>query len=115
VDVEEEAEEDAGCVSFYRICVEQLISLLWSGFARRYFTLYESGVLEYAFEPHKPARDHLLMQSAAISSSPGHKDIHLDASNATFHVKCLTMEDFQMWMTALRYVTFLCVRYNPTV
>lgn len=55
------------------------------------------------------------MQSAAISSSPGHKDIHLDASNATFHVKCLTTEDFQMWMTALRYVNILCVGHDLTV
>jgi hypothetical protein len=72
------------------------------GFARRYFTLHESGVLEYSFEPDKPVRDHILVQSAVISTTTGHRDIHLDASNATFHMKCLTTEDFDMWMTALR-------------
>jgi hypothetical protein len=59
-------------------------------------------VFEYGFEPGKPARDHILVQSAAISTTPGQRDIHLDAENAIFHVKCLTTEDFDMWMGALR-------------
>lgn len=74
-----------------------------SGFARRYFTLYHSGVLSYAIEPNQPARDHILLPQAAISTALGRKDIHIDSANATFHIKCLSEEEFTSWMTAFRY------------
>jgi oxysterol-binding protein-related protein 3/6/7 len=76
----------------------------YTGFARRYFILHESGLLEYSFEPGKPIRDELFIPSAAISTTPGHRDIHLDGDNAIFHVKCLTTEDFNKWMAAFRCV-----------
>lgn len=80
-----------------------------SGFARRYFTLYHSGMLSYSFEPGQPARDHILLPQAAISTAPGRKDIHIDSTNATFHIKCLSTEDFFKWMAAFRCVSFhLC-------
>lgn len=72
------------------------------GFARRYFKLYQSGLLEYSFDPEKAARDQMYLTQAAITTTPGHKDIHLDGSTAMFHVKCLTGEDFEKWMAALR-------------
>lgn len=72
------------------------------GFARRYFVLYDSGLLEYSFEPGKPSRDRVLIPTAAISTSPGHRDIHIDASNATFHIKTLDTDDFNKWMIAFR-------------
>lgn len=75
-----------------------------TGFARRYFTLYHSGVLSYSFEPGQPSRDQILLPQAAISTAPGRKDIHIDSPNATFHIKCLSSEDFVQWMTAFRYV-----------
>jgi hypothetical protein len=74
------------------------------GFARRYFTLTESGVLSYSFEPRQPPRDQLLILRAAISTSPGRKDIHIDSDTTTFHVKCLSTYDFDKWMAALRCV-----------
>ena len=74
------------------------------GFARRYFTLYHSGVLSYSFEPGQPARDQILLPQAAISTAPGRKDIHIDSPNATFHIKCLSSEDFTRWMSAFRCV-----------
>lgn len=72
------------------------------GFARRYFTLYQSGLLSYAFEPGQPVRDQIFLNNAAISTSPGRKDIHIDSNTATFHIKCLSTEDFNNWMTAFR-------------
>lgn len=72
------------------------------GFARRYFTLYQTGLLSYSFEPGKPSRDQLSVPHAAISTYPGRKDIHIDSHNATFHLKCLSSDDFNQWMVALR-------------
>ncbi|KAF8167899.1 Oxysterol-binding protein-domain-containing protein [Crassisporium funariophilum] len=72
------------------------------GFARRYFTLYQSGLLSYAFEPGQPIRDQIFLHNAAISTAPGRKDIHIDSNTATFHIKCLSTDDFNNWMTAFR-------------
>ncbi|KZT06798.1 uncharacterized protein LAESUDRAFT_725561 [Laetiporus sulphureus 93-53] len=72
------------------------------GFARRYFTLQQSGWLSYSFEPGQPSRDQVFLPQAAICSTPGRKDIHIDSGNATFHIKCLSEQDFDMWMAAFR-------------
>ncbi|KAK1229386.1 Oxysterol-binding protein 3 [Marasmius sp. AFHP31] len=72
------------------------------GFARRYFTLYQTGLLTYSFEPGQPIRDQIILHTAAITTSPGRKDIHIDSSNATFHMKCLSTDDFSRWMVAFR-------------
>lgn len=72
------------------------------GFARRYFILYQSGRLAYSFEPGQPIRDDISLQHAAISTEPGRKDIHIDSNAATFHIKCLSSEDFEIWMKAFR-------------
>ncbi|KAI0082200.1 hypothetical protein K474DRAFT_1688199 [Panus rudis PR-1116 ss-1] len=72
------------------------------GFARRYFVLHRSGLLLYSFEPGQPTRDQIHLGQAAISSSVGRRDIHIDAPNATFHMKCLSSDDFNTWMTAFR-------------
>ncbi|KAJ7169624.1 oxysterol binding protein [Mycena filopes] len=71
------------------------------GFARRYFTLYQSGILTYAFDRGQPVRDQVSLHHSAISTAPGRKDIHID-SNTTFHIKCLSTDDFDQWMTAFR-------------
>ncbi|KIY65502.1 hypothetical protein CYLTODRAFT_432183 [Cylindrobasidium torrendii FP15055 ss-10] len=72
------------------------------GFARRYFTLYQSGLLTYSMDTGQPVRDQISLHQAAISTAPGRKDIHLDSNTATFHIKCLSMDDFNQWMTAFR-------------
>jgi hypothetical protein len=33
---------------------------------------------------------------------PARKEIHVDSSNATFHIRCLNTSDFEGWMSALR-------------
>ncbi|KAJ7492874.1 oxysterol binding protein [Mycena latifolia] len=71
------------------------------GFARRYFTLYQSGILTYAFDRGQPVRDQVSLHHSAISTAPGRKDIHID-SNTTFHIKCLSTDDFDQWMAAFR-------------
>lgn len=77
------------------------------GFARRYFVLHRTGLLSYSFEPGQPIRDQLSLRGAAVSTSPGRKDIHVDSSTATFHLKCLDTQDFNTWMSAFRKFIFL--------
>ncbi|KAG6911802.1 hypothetical protein DXG01_000049 [Tephrocybe rancida] len=72
------------------------------GFARRYFTLYQSGILSYSFEPGQPVRDQVILHHAAITTAPGRRDIHIDSNTATFHIKCLSVDDFNMWILACR-------------
>ncbi|KAH7883783.1 Oxysterol-binding protein-domain-containing protein [Phlebopus sp. FC_14] len=72
------------------------------GFARRYFVLDHSGVLSYSLDPKHPVRDQISIPHAALSTAIGRKDIHIDASNATFHIKCLSTDDFNTWMSAFR-------------
>ncbi|KAJ3907829.1 oxysterol binding protein [Lentinula edodes] len=72
------------------------------GFARRYFMLDQSGILCYSFEPGQPIRDQIHLPNAAISTASGRKDIHIDSDRATFHLKCLSTEDFTQWMGAFR-------------
>lgn len=72
------------------------------GFARRYFVLHESGILSYSLSPKHPVRDQIAIPHAALSTAEGRKDIHVDSNNATFHIKCLTTEDFNTWMAAFR-------------
>lgn len=72
------------------------------GFARRYFVLHQSGTLSYSISPKHPVRDQILISQAALSTAVGRKDIHIDSSNATFHIKCLTTDDFNTWMSAFR-------------
>ena len=86
-----------------RSCNPNTLTHCASGFARRYFILYHSGILSYSVEPGQPARDHILLPQAAISTAQGRKDIHIDSDNATFHIKCLNTEDFYSWMGAFRY------------
>jgi len=82
------------------------------GFARRYFILQQSGLLSYSFEPGKPSRDEIFLPRAAISTTPGHKDIHIDSDAATFHIKCLTTDDFNKWMTAFRsFSSFIVIEF----
>ncbi|KAF5382908.1 hypothetical protein D9757_006329 [Collybiopsis confluens] len=49
-----------------------------------------------------PIRDQIYLPNAAIATAPGRKDIHIDSNNATFHLKCLSTEDFTQWMAAFR-------------
>ncbi|KAG2155379.1 Oxysterol-binding protein-domain-containing protein [Suillus clintonianus] len=72
------------------------------GFARRYFVLDQSGSLSYSIDPKRPIRDKIFLPHAALSTAVGRKDIHVDSSNATFHIKCLTADDFNTWLTAIR-------------
>jgi len=83
--------------------VKYVFAFPFPGFARRYFTLFQSGLLAYAFEPGQPIRDQVYLNNAAISTAPGRKDIHIDSNTATFHIKCLSTDDFNSWMTAFRW------------
>ncbi|KAI9572777.1 Oxysterol-binding protein-domain-containing protein [Boletus coccyginus] len=72
------------------------------GFARRYFVLYQSGALTYSLDPKCPVRDRIFLPHAALSTVVGRKDIHLDSSTATFHIRCPSPEDFNNWTFAFR-------------
>ncbi|KAI6133233.1 hypothetical protein EDD16DRAFT_1890827 [Pisolithus croceorrhizus] len=94
---QEEKKENAGyaTVPSYTSALK-----LVAGFARRYFVLRESGILSYSISPKHPVRDQIAIPHAALSTAVGRKDIHVDSSNATFHIKCFTIEDFNTWMAA---------------
>ncbi|KAG9314544.1 Oxysterol-binding protein-domain-containing protein [Chiua virens] len=81
--------------------------MMMQGFARRYFVLRQSGTLSYSFDPKQPVRDQIFLPHAALSTVAGRRDIHLDSSTATFHIKCLSKEDFDTWTSAFR--TFIIV------
>ena len=49
----------------------------------------------------------MVLSQAAVSTAPGRKDIHVDSNTATFHIKCLSGEDFDKWMLAFRYVLYV--------
>lgn len=100
---EEAQKEDARLVFCHSQFSETAIDP-FSGFARRYFVLYNNGLLQYSFEPGQPVRDQISLQNAAVSTAPGRKDIHIDSNTATFHIKCLNTADFDMWMTAFRSI-----------
>ena len=76
--------------------------LINKGFARRYFVLRKSGILSYSYQHGGTTRDQIAMADASLSSSATRKDIHIDSGSATFHIKALKQEDFDIWMTALR-------------
>lgn len=99
---EEEKEEASRLVLYLNrdLC---LMPVLAAGYARRYFILQSSGILAYSFEPGSQVRDQISLPGAAISSSAKHRDIHVDSSRVTFHIKCLSSRDFEIWMGALRY------------
>jgi hypothetical protein len=86
------------------------------GFARRYFILQDSGHLSYSFGPGKPPRDEVYLPRAAISTAPGRKDIHIDSNATTFHIKCLSIEDFDRWMSAFRssMIVFMSTRLTSS-
>ena len=106
---EEAQEEAAGYESEFQTSIFYTFTLNFSGYARRYFVLYASGLLSYSFEKNSDIRDQIFLQTAAISSSPGRRDIHVDSGTVTFHIKCLTKQDFDLWMGALRYVNVLTI------
>jgi oxysterol-binding protein-related protein 3/6/7 len=72
------------------------------GFAKRYFTLFNTGILSYAFGKGQPVRDQITLHDAVISTTPGQLDIHVDSNISTYHIKCLTTADFDAWMVAFR-------------
>ncbi|KAG8976696.1 hypothetical protein FRB90_009059, partial [Tulasnella sp. 427] len=85
------------------------------GYAKRYFVLSSQGVIAYSFEPGAPIRDQITLKLASITSSANDKSraIHIDSTNATFHLKALSPTDFALWMSALR--KFCIVASNPVV
>jgi hypothetical protein len=107
VDAQEEEEENARYSNLFVVIDIQIAINSHPGFARRYFVLDKEGVLSYSFQPGHNIRDHVMLQQAAVSTIPGRKDIHVDGENTTFHIKCLSTEDFNTWMAAIRYAVYL--------
>lgn len=113
----EEEKEEASRLVLYLNCDLCLMPVLAVGYARRYFILQSSGILAYSFEPGSQVRDQISLPGAAISSSAKHRDIHVDSSRVTFHIKCLSSQDFEIWMGALRYRSLnnsTCAATKPT-
>ncbi|KZT44580.1 hypothetical protein SISSUDRAFT_1056912 [Sistotremastrum suecicum HHB10207 ss-3] len=72
------------------------------GFAKRYFRLYSSGLLSYAYHPDLSPRDQIDLSSAVISNKSHRLDIHIDSDNSLFHIHCESSAQFDQWMSDFR-------------
>ena len=52
------------------------------------------------------------LASVAQSLMLARKEIHVDSSNATFHIRCLNTSDFEGWMSALRCATHASLSFD---
>lgn len=69
--------------------------------------------MAYSFEPGSTIRDQISLLGAAISFTPRRRDIHVDSARVTFHIKCLSENDFDSWMSALRYLLSVSMDSAP--
>lgn len=78
------------------------LTLIISGYARRYFVLKPDGVLVYSTSPGSNPRDSIPLRLATITSSERAHQITVDSGTKTFHIRCLTPADFERWMGAFK-------------
>ncbi|KZO99755.1 hypothetical protein CALVIDRAFT_544397 [Calocera viscosa TUFC12733] len=81
------------------------------GFARRHFTLTAHGVLAYRLSPTQPVRGSRALKNVSVAASGKLRQINIDGGVSTgersaedeiWHLKCLSSEEWTMWMTAIR-------------
>ncbi|CAG8780833.1 12283_t:CDS:2, partial [Cetraspora pellucida] len=71
------------------------------GWAKRWVQI-DNGVLSYYQHPHSPCRGKIHIVLSTVASSQSHRSIHLDSGTATYHLRALTNEEFDAWMTVIR-------------
>ncbi|KAH8926952.1 hypothetical protein BT69DRAFT_1347639 [Atractiella rhizophila] len=87
------------------------------GFARRHFTLSNTGVLSYSFTPDTPARQRVNIHHCTISvphppppsqhpQPPGHvprtpRSFNIDTGREVWHLRALNEADFDLWTNTL--------------
>ncbi|KZT58462.1 hypothetical protein CALCODRAFT_482386 [Calocera cornea HHB12733] len=81
------------------------------GFARRHFTLTTHGVLSYRLSPTQPVRGSRALRNVSVAASGKLRQINIDGGDSSgersaedeiWHLKCLSSEEWTMWMTAIR-------------
>ncbi|CAG8490270.1 5112_t:CDS:2 [Diversispora eburnea] len=71
------------------------------GWAKRWVQI-DDGILSYFQHPHGPCRGTIHIVLSTVSSNQQFRSIHLDSGTATYHMKALTNEQFDEWMTVIR-------------
>ncbi|WFD29680.1 Oxysterol-binding protein 3 [Malassezia sp. CBS 17886] len=72
------------------------------GYAKRWLVLREDGTLSYSLDPEKPPRDVIDVPHASVSSDKRHFTVHVDSGSSIFHLKMLSIEEFETWRNMLR-------------
>ncbi|KAI9249306.1 Oxysterol-binding protein-domain-containing protein [Sporodiniella umbellata] len=72
------------------------------GWAKRWFTLSPTGVLSYSTSPGSVIRGSIQIIVSTISYNPKLRQFHIDSGTMIYHLKTLTMEDFDSWSEALK-------------
>ncbi|CAG8694440.1 15641_t:CDS:2, partial [Gigaspora rosea] len=62
----------------------------------------DNGVLSYYQHPHSPCRGKIHIVLSTVASNQSYRTIHLDSGTATYHLKALSNDDFDAWMTVIR-------------
>ncbi|CAG8706985.1 15842_t:CDS:2 [Dentiscutata erythropus] len=71
------------------------------GWAKRWVEI-DNGVLSYYQHPHSPCRGKIHIVLSTVASNQSYRSIHLDSGTATYHLKALTNDEFDAWMTVIR-------------
>ncbi|KAF1801489.1 Oxysterol-binding protein-domain-containing protein [Mucor lusitanicus] len=70
--------------------------------AKRWFELSSTGVLSYSVRNGDIKRGSLQIMLATISIAPKQRTIHIDSGTTTFHLKALSADDFDQWLSCIR-------------
>ncbi|KAI8973860.1 Oxysterol-binding protein-domain-containing protein [Pilobolus umbonatus] len=74
------------------------------GWARRWFELSSTGILTYSLSKDDIKRGSMQVSLSTLSISPKQRTFHLDSGTTIFHLKALSPEDYEDWLTSLRRV-----------
>lgn len=74
------------------------------GWAKRWFSLFPSGVLSYSTSQGSVTRGSIQILVATISYNPKLRQIHIDSGTMIYHLKTLTQEDYDIWCSALKNI-----------
>ncbi|KAF7726191.1 hypothetical protein EC973_008989 [Apophysomyces ossiformis] len=72
------------------------------GWAKRWLQLSSTGVLSYSTTPNSITRGSIQIVMATVSLNPQQRLIHIDSGTMLYHLKALSVDDYEMWTKALR-------------
>ncbi|KAI8394249.1 Oxysterol-binding protein-domain-containing protein [Radiomyces spectabilis] len=85
------------------------------GWAKRWFELSPSGVLSYSMRPNDMKRGSIQTMLSTISIYPRQRTLHVDSGATIYHLKALSAENFDMWVTGLRQCRTMSCNPSPDI